>query len=146
MRKLLILLPLLLLSACAGLAAFIAPAAQPFEQAAVTVAVASAVGTNPATQGARANQISGIAAQLLSIDNGATATLPLLESVVNAQIASLHLLPADVAVAQILTASLAAAIQAQITADTKGAISPNAQIAISTVLGWVITATKSYPS
>lgn len=147
MRKLLLLLPLLclpLLDGCATLAKVITPAAQPFLQVSVDVAVATAVGSNAATQKSRAAQIKTIATEVLTLDTGTEVALSAVEAAVNAKIAALNLPPADLAAAQLLTATLAAVIQTKLNTSTAGAVTQTTQVAISDICNDVISATSAY--
>ena len=144
MKLLIATLAALSLCGCATLSKITTPTAQPFVQAAVAVAVATAVGTNVASQKAKALQIKGIAQQLLAVDEGATVPLTQLESLVNAKILAMKLPQGDVLAAELLTAALTAAVQAEITGATNGAVSPTTQAAVATILNDVITATAAY--
>jgi hypothetical protein len=132
------------LTACAGLSNLLAPSALPLEQAAVGAAVYTAEtanGASAADQVARAAKINAIAKQVLAIDTGTNSALADIELIVNAKVAQLNLPPADLLVAQLLTASLGQAIQSQLAITTKGAVSPQTQVAIAQVLNWVIADT-----
>jgi hypothetical protein len=129
------------LSACAGLSDLLAPSAQPLEQAAVAAAVMSTITANhadAATQKARAAKIASIANQVLALDTGTNMALVDIEIIVNSKIAALNLPPVDMLLADMLTASLGQALQAQLAITTKGAVSPQTQIAIAAVCKWVI--------
>jgi hypothetical protein len=147
--KSLLILPLLavaltLTSGCAGLASLLSPAAAPLEQAAVGAAVFTAETANhadAATQAARAKTINQIAKEVLSIDTGTNMALTDIEVIVNSKIAQLNLPAADLLVAQLLTASLGQAIQAQLAVTTKGAVSPQTQVAVAAVCNWIIADT-----
>jgi hypothetical protein len=141
-----LLLPLLLLnlSGCATLAKLITPAAQPFLQVSVDVAVATAVGNNAATQKARAVQIKAIAADVLTLDTGTQVALSAIQAVVNAKVVALHLPPADLAAAQLLTATLSAVIQTKLNGTAAGQVTAATQVAISDVCNDVISATSAY--
>jgi hypothetical protein len=132
------------LSGCAGLSNLLAPSALPLEQAAVGAAVYAAETANhasPAEQVARAVKINAIAKQVLALDQGTNMALADIELIVNAKIAALSLPPPDLLIATLLTASLGQAVQAQLAVTTKGAISPQTQVAIAAVAGWIITDT-----
>jgi hypothetical protein len=132
------------LSACAGLATFVSPAAMPLEQAAVGAAVFTTISANkasPAVQAERAQRINAIAKQVLALDKNSSMAIVDVEIIVNSKIASLNLPPADLLLAQLLTASLGQALQAQLAVTTKGAISPQTQVAIADVCSWVIADT-----
>lgn len=143
-RALLALAMVLCIPGCAVLTKVLGGAAAPIEQAAVDIAVASAVGTDKTTQAARAKQIAAVATQLLAIDDGSQVTITVLEAALNAKIIALGLPPADQAAAQLLTAAITTAISAELANVTNGAITPTTQVAIATVLGWVITAANAY--
>lgn len=147
-KSLLILPSLLLLAAslsgCGSLSALIAPSAQPLEQAAVGAAVFTAETANhadAATVKSRAATINKIAKDVLSLDTGTSMALADVEVIVNSKVAQLNLPPADVLVAQLLTATLGQALQAQLAITTKGTVSPQTQVAIATVCGWIVTDT-----
>lgn len=138
----LFLLPLILsLSGCAGLSTMLAPSALPLEQAAVAAAVFTTISANhasPTEQAARAARVITVAKAILAADTGANMALADVEIIVNSRIQSLGLPPAELLLAQLLTASLGQAVQAQLALTTKGAISPDTQIAIAAVCKWVI--------
>lgn len=121
-----------------GCAYLESPAAQPLDSIAVAVAVDAVVGTNTVTQAARAHAVKDIATQVLAYDTGVVATLAELQTVVAAKIAALHLPPGDQAAAQLFLAVINAAINQYISAHTDGVTLSTAQVAISTVAGWVI--------
>ena len=140
----LIALTLCMLSACAGLSSLLAPSALPLEQAAVGAAVFTAETANhasPAEQVARAQTINKIAKAILALDTNSSMALADVELIVNAKVAALNLPPADLLVAQLLVASLGQAVQAQLVVTTKGAISPQTQVAVATVASWIIADT-----
>jgi hypothetical protein len=132
------------LSGCAFVSKLSTPAAAPFVQVAVDAAVAGAVGTNPAIAKVKAARIKAIAQQALAADSGTTATLAAVEGVVNAQLVKLNLPPADLAAAQLLTATLTAVIQQQLSSPSAGAVTAQTQVAIAQVLQDVILATSAY--
>lgn len=132
------------LSGCTFLSKLSTPTAQPYIQAAVTVAVAATIGTNPATQHARAAQIKAIAQEVLLVATGSEVPLTQLQTIVMQKIASLNLPPGDVAAAQILLAALDAAIQLEIANLSNGAVTPSTQAAVTAILNDVITATAAY--
>lgn len=132
------------LTACAGLSNLLAPSAMPLEQAAVGAAVYTAETANkatPAEQVARAATINKIAKAVLAADTNTSMALADVELIVNAKVSALGLAPADMLVAQLLTASLGQAIQAQLAVTTKGAVSPQTQVAIADVCNWIIADT-----
>jgi hypothetical protein len=135
---------LVALSGCAVLSKLTTPAAAPFVQVAVDAAVAGAVGTNPAIAKTKAVKIKAIAQQALAADSGTTATLAAVEGVVNAQILKLNLPPADVAAAQLLTATLTVVIQNQLSSPSASGVTASTQVAIAQVLQDVILATSAY--
>jgi hypothetical protein len=149
MRKLLLLLPLLCLplfslSGCATLAKIVTPAAQPFLQVAVDVAVATAVGNDASVQKVRAARIKAIAVEVLTLDTGTQVALSAIEAAVNAKIATLNLPPIDLAAAQLLTSTLTAVIQAKLDATPAGAVTATTQVAISDICNDVISAVSAY--
>jgi hypothetical protein len=135
---------LALLSGCSFISKLTTPAAAPFVQVAVDAAVAVAVGTNQAVAKVKASQIKAIATQALAADTGTTATLSAIESVVNAQILKLNLPAGDVAAAQLLTATLTAVIQSELSSPKASAVTAQTQVAIAQVLNDVILATSAY--
>jgi hypothetical protein len=135
---------LVTLSACAGLSNLLAPSALPLEQAAIGAAVFTAETASHATpveQIARASQINKIAKAILAVDQSSNMALADVEIIVNAKVQALNLPPADLLVAELLTNALGQAVQAQLAVTTKGAVSPQTQVAIATVLGWIIADT-----
>jgi hypothetical protein len=132
------------LTACAGLSTFLAPSALPLEQAAIAAAVFSTETANHAdatTIKARALRINAIAKQVLAVDQGGNMALVDIEIIVNSKVASLNLPAPDLLLAQLLVASLGQAVQAQLALTTKGAISPQTQVAIADVCNWIIADT-----
>lgn len=109
------------------------PDAAPYIQAAVDIAVATAE-----TKGVSSVQINRVAKLALAADAGTGATLAAIAQVVNTEIASLNLPPADLAGVQLLEAALTAAIQAKIGSNPDLA---KAQAAVAEVLRDVIAAT-----
>lgn len=133
-----------MLSGCGNLSAFLAPSAMPLEQAAVGAAIFSAESANkatPAEQIARAGTINRIAKEILATDTGTSAALADVEVIVNAKVQALNLPAADALVADLLVKALGDTVQAQLSITTKGAVSPQTQVAIATVCGWIITDT-----
>jgi hypothetical protein len=132
------------LSACAGLSSLLAPSAMPLEQAAVGAAVFTAETANHASaadQVARAATINKIAKAILAVDQSSSMALADVQIIINAKVQALNLPAADLLVAQLLTAALGQAVQAQLAVTTKGAVSPQTQVAIATVCGWIIADT-----
>jgi hypothetical protein len=132
------------LTACAGLSNLLAPSALPLEQAAVGAAVFTAETANhasPVEQVARAVAINKIAKQILAVDQNSSMALTDVELIVNAKVQALNLPAPDMLVAALLTASLGQAVQAQLAVTTKGAISPQTQVAVATVCNWIIADT-----
>lgn len=132
------------LSGCATLGKIFTPTAAPYVQVAVDVAVAAAVGTDSTTQVAKATRIKVIAQQLLAADSSSTATLSAIEVVLNAKLVSLNLPAGDLAAAELLTNTLAAVVQAQLSNPDTAAKLGTAQVQIALVLNDVITATSAY--
>lgn len=133
-----------LLCGCAGLSSLLAPSALPLEQAAVGAAVFTAESANHASaveQIARAQRINSIAKQILAVDQNSNMALADIEIVVNAKLQALNLPAADALVAELLVSALGQAVQAQLAVTTKGAISPQTQIAVATVCNWIIADT-----
>lgn len=129
---------------CAFTSALIAPAAMPLEQAAIGAAVFTAETANKATaatQAARAATINKVAKQILAVDQNTSMALTDVELIVNAKVQALGLPAADLLVANLLTAALGQALQAQLAVTTKGAISPQTQVAVAAVCNWIIADT-----
>ena len=133
-----------LLGACAYMSEIIAPAAQPFVNAAVAISVAKAVGANPATEKVRAAKIKLIAQQLLAANSSVTTTVATLEMDLNAKIIALNLPPADLEAAELLAASLEAALQGYIATTPKGQVVASTELAVSDICTAVITAAGAY--
>jgi len=115
------------------------PAAQPFDAIAVGVAVDTVVGTNAATQAARASAVKAIAQKVLAADTGVTATVGNLQALAMAQIAKLNLPPGDAAAADLLVAVLNTAATQYISTLTAGnANVANTEVAVAQVCNWVI--------
>lgn len=132
------------LTACAGLSSLLSPSALPLEQAAVGAAVFTAETANhasPADQVARAVQINKIAKAILAVDTNTNMALADVEVIVNAKVQALNLPLPDLLVAELLTNALGQAVQAQLAVTTKGAVSPQTQIAVATVCNWIIADT-----
>jgi hypothetical protein len=132
------------LTACAGLSSMLAPSALPLEQAAVGAAVFTAESANhasPAEQIARAQRINAIAKQILAVDQNTNMALADVEVIVNAKVQALNLPIADALVAELLVNALGQAVQAQLAITTKGAVSPQTQVAVAAVCGWIIADT-----
>ncbi len=132
------------LTACASLSSLLSPAAAPLEQAAIGAAVFASVSADKASsavQAQRAAKINQIAKEVLALDTNTSMALVDVEVIVNSKIAALNLPAQDLLLAQILTASLGQAIQAQLALTSKGAVSPQTQVAIATVCGWIIADT-----
>jgi hypothetical protein len=132
------------LTACAGLSNLLAPSAMPLQQAAVGAAVFTAETANhatPAEQVARAVTINKIAKAILAVDQNSNMALADVEVIVNAKVQALNLPAADLLVAELLTNALGQAVQAQLAVTTKGAVSPQTQVAIATVCNWIIVDT-----
>lgn len=124
-----------LLSGCATLQS---PAAQPFDQIGVAVAVDLVVGTNPVTQASRAHAVKDIAQKVLAADTGVVTTVAELQAVALAKVQALGLPPGDAAAAAILLTVVNRAVDHYVASVASGASLGNAQVAISTVCGWVI--------
>lgn len=115
--------------------------------AAVAAAVATTITDgNPtkAQAAVRASKIAQIAREVLALDQGANMALVDVQVIVNSKIAQLDLPPADIFLAQMLTASLGQIIQQQLALTSKGAVSPDTQIAIATVCQWIINDASVY--
>jgi uncharacterized protein YceK len=133
------------LSGCATIAKLATPAAAPFVNAGITFAVFKEVGTNPATQVARAQKIQSIAEKILAADNGVTSTVAMVQTDIIVQIAKLNLPPADTIAAQELAMAIGMALNAYVTnATTEGAVAATTQVIIADVANTVIAATKNY--
>jgi hypothetical protein len=132
------------MTGCAGLATLVSPSAMPLEQAAVGAAVFTTISNGKAsveTQTARAARINAVAKQVLAIDQKSSMALVDVETIINAKLQSLNLPPADLLLGQMLVATLGQALQAQVAVTSKGALSPQTQIAIADVCNWVIADT-----
>lgn len=125
---------IVLTSGCAYMSTLVAPASLPLEQAAVAAAVSTVIGNDKA----KAARVVSIARAVLAIDQNTNMALVDVEIIVNAKIAALKLPPLDAALAASLTAALGQAVQQQLALTTKGAISPQTQVAIADVCNWVI--------
>lgn len=145
MKWAIVLVMTLLVSDCATLSKITTPAAQPYIQAAVDVAVATFIGTNPPEQKPRAIQIKAIAQEVLALDEGSVLPITQIEGFVNSKIAALRLPPADVAAAQLLMAAITTTVQVEIqNLSTHGNVTNNTQAAVAQILTDVITATAAY--
>lgn len=129
----------LLVSGCATLEKIVTPAAAPFVQAAVDAAVATAV-----TKGVSAAKIKTIASEILAADTGTQVALSAIESIINQKLVALNLPPADLAAAEILTATLTGIIQLQLTGTAATAITAQTQIAVADIMNDLIVATSAY--
>ena len=144
LRMIAVALAAVSLTACAGLSSLLAPSAMPLEQAAVGAAVFTAETANKASaaeQVSRAVIINRVAKQILALDQGTNMALTDLEVIVNAKVQALNLPAADALVAELLVNALGQAVQAQLAVTTKGAVSPQTQIAVATVCNWIIADT-----
>lgn len=124
-----------LLSGCAYLQS---PAAQPFDQIAVAVAVDAVVGVNPVTQASRAHAVKDIAEKVLAADTGVVTTVAELQAVALAKVQALGLPPGDAAAALILLTVLNSAADHYVASVASGASLGNAQVAVAAVCKWVI--------
>jgi hypothetical protein len=124
---------------CATIEKIVTPAAQPFIQAAVDAAVASAV-----QKGVPALEIKSIAAQVLAVDTGSSVALSEVESIINGKLVGLNLSPADLAAAEILTATMEAVIETQLTGATAISVSAQTQVAVAELMNDIIMATSAY--
>jgi len=132
-------------SGCSFISKLATPGAQPYVQAAVDIAVAQAVGTDPTVWKEKAGQIKTIATEVLAVDQGSVVPLTQLEAFVNTKIQALKLPPGDVAAAQVLMAALSTAVQLEIqNLNTKGNVTDQTQAAVAQILNDVITATAAY--
>lgn len=137
--KILALCLVMPLTGCATIAKVLTPTAQPFVQAAVDVAVATAV-----QKGISAAQIKSIAGQVLAADTGTQVALNAIEEIVNGKIVALHLPPADLAASQVLTATLEGVIQLELSGTAATAITAQTQVAVADLMNDVIIATAAY--
>ncbi len=128
----------LALCGCSLIQKLESPAAQPFDAIAVAVGVDTLVGTNLATQAARASSIRAIAVEILAVDQGTQATLATLESVAAAKVQALQLPPGDAAASQLLIAALSATINTYVGKLGTNAKVNEVQVDVAAVLGWVI--------
>jgi predicted small lipoprotein YifL len=147
LHSLIAIAALALLAGCTSLGNLTTPSGNVLVQVAVDVAVGQVVGTGP-TAKAKAAQISAIAQQALSIDQGSSVTLAALEGAVNAQIAKLNLPPADALAAQVLVQTVESIITQKLTGGATttpaGTVTPTSSVAIALVLQDVITACSVY--
>jgi len=141
MKKLVVFVTCIALSACQSLGQLVTPNAQLVTQAAVYVAVGAAVGTDPLAAKSKALKIKMIATELFALDSGQSVALSALETAVSAKIASLNLPPPDLLAAELLVSTLATLVTNQTQA---GAAASSAQVAIAQVLQDVIMATGAY--
>lgn len=139
MRFLIFAIALCSLNGCATLASIVTPAAAPFVQAAVDVAVATAV-----QKGVPAAQIKSIAAQVLAADTGTQVALIAVEEIINGKLVALNLPAADLAAGEILTATLTGVIQLELSGTAASAVTSQTQVAVSQLMNDVIIATSAY--
>jgi hypothetical protein len=130
---------LAMFAGCATVEKIVTPAAQPFIQAAVDVAVATAV-----QKGVPALEIKSIAAQVLAVDTGTQVALTAVETIINAKLVSLNLAPADLAAAEILTATLEGVLQLQLSGTAATAVTAQTQVAVADLMNDIIVATSAY--
>lgn len=116
-------------------AALTSPAAQPYIEAAMDVAVATAE-----SKGVTAAQINSIATAALAADKSTAATLATVSGVVNSGLAKLNLPAGDMAAVAILEIAIDAAIDQKVGANPTVA---QTQAAAATVLQALIAATAS---
>lgn len=95
-----------ILSGCSVMQKLTTPAAQPYIQAAVLVGV-----TTAETKGISAVQINQICKTALAADQGAGATLQVIASVINTELAKLNLPAGDMAAIQLVEVGIGAYIQ-----------------------------------
>lgn len=127
------------LSMLHGCAVLESPAAQPFDQVAVTVAVDTVVGAGiPAVQAPRAAAIVKIAQEVLAADTGVVTTVDSIEAVAASKVAALGLPPGDQAAAALFLAVLDSAVNTYVAKLSGGATAANTAAAIATVCNWVI--------
>ena len=129
---------IVVMSGCTTLGKVFTPPYTPIVQAAVDVAVATAV-----QKGVSAIGIKQVALQLQAINNNSTTALATVEAALNVKIASLHLPPADEAGVAILTQTLEQLLNQKIAASG-GAINGTTQVDIAEILTDVINATSFY--
>lgn len=133
------------LPACATLAKVFTPSSAPYVQVAVDLAVAAAVGSDATTQKANAAKIKSIAQQALAATSSSSTTVAALEGLLNQKLAALNLSPGDLAAAELLTATLAGVLQAEIAnSASAGNIAQTTTLDIQTVLSDVVAATAAY--
>jgi hypothetical protein len=134
-----LVIALSLFAGCTALQKLTTPAAQPFIQAAVDVAVATAV-----AKGVPAAQIKSIAQAVLAADTGTAVALSSIQSIVSAKIATLKLPPADAAAASLLIATLDGIVQVQLSSPSATKITAATQVAVSELFNDVVVATSAY--
>jgi hypothetical protein len=134
----------MLVTGCASLGKLLTPTSAPIIQAAVDVAVATAVGNNPADQKVKALAIKMIAQQVVTIAQNPTTTIAALEAVLNAKVQQLAPNPADAAAFMILTSTLESMLQQKIQASPAGPINAQTVVVIVDVANMVLTATSFY--
>jgi len=127
------------ISGCATLAKVFNPTAQPFVQAAVDVAVATAV-----QKGIPAAKIKSLAQQVLAADIGTTVALTAIEKIINQKIIALNLPLADLAAAEILTSTLTGVIQLELSGTAASAVTAQTQVAVADICNDLIVATAAY--
>jgi hypothetical protein len=130
---------LIAFTGCATLGKIVTPVAAPFIQAAVDAAVATAV-----QKGVAAAKIKTIASEVLAADTGTQVALSAVESIINQKLVALDLPPADLAAAEILTATLTGVIQLQLTGTAATAITAQTQVAVADIMNDLIVATSAY--
>jgi hypothetical protein len=129
----------LVLTGCATLAKVFNPTAQPFVQAAVDVAVATAV-----QKGIAAAKIKSLAQQVLAADTGTQVALSTIETIINAKLVALNLPPADLAAGEILTSTLTGLLQMELTGTAASAVTAQTQVYVADICNDLITATSVY--
>lgn len=134
----------MLMTGCASLGKLFTPTSAPIIQAAVDVAVATAVGSDAATSKVKALAIKMIAQQVVTIAQNPTSTVAALEAVLNAKVQQLAPNPADAAAFMILTSTLESMLQQKIQSSPTGPINAQTVVAIVDVANMVITATSFY--
>jgi hypothetical protein len=147
MRKILLLLPLLLLvNGCAALGKLnqvLTSQKNPIVLAGVTLAVSAAVGSGTDAK-TKAAEIKSIAQAVLADASTPAATVALLESALNAKIQSVAKNPAEAAAFMILSSTLETYLNTYIQSNPAGAITADTLVDIQGVANAVIQATSFY--
>ena len=118
----------------------VTPASGMLVQAAVDVAVATAIGNNPLTQKAKALAIKAIAAKVAADASNPAVALTALEATLNASVAKLAPNPGDLAAFMILTQTLQGLLNQKIGST----VNQSTSVAIVGLAKAVLQATSFY--